>query len=70
MKAKIKKAQVEFAVTLTEDELLHVEAAVDAFRCGAVDDPEGHLGSFSDRYDSDLVESIHAELDRLRDELL
>ena len=66
MKTKIKREPLVFILKLNRLELIHLEAAVDAFRWG-VEDTEHHLlGRFGDEYDSEVVSDIHAELDVLR----
>lgn len=57
----------EVTLTLTKDELIHLEAAMDYF--DDAKEPSEWLGMYSEEYDSDLVIEMLGKLQDIREKL-
>lgn len=69
MEVEITEKVFTVQLTVSELELIHLEAAVDSFTALDDDVAKGYLGKYKQRYDYGVAATIHSQLSDLRDEL-
>lgn len=63
------KAETTYKIVVTETELIHLEAAVDAFTDMTVDKAMPFLGMYDKRFNADIANGMLAVLQGVREDI-